>query len=91
MNKKELINQLAGKTHLPKQKATEALDAFLGIIVQSCGQNEKVKLPGFGSFEAYQRKAVKRVNPRTKQPVEVPARWVPKFRASSAFKKTLNP
>ncbi|MBI1730645.1 HU family DNA-binding protein [Candidatus Acetothermia bacterium] len=90
MNKKELVNQLANKTHLSKQKTTEALDAFLDIIVDSCGKNQKVKLPGFGSFEAYKRKSVKRVNPRTKQPVEVPSRWVPKFRPSTAFKKTLN-
>lgn len=89
MNKQEFTEQLARKTQIPKRKAGETLDALLGLIVESCQRNEKVRLTGFGTFEPYQRKAARRINPRTKQSIQVPARWVPKFRPSTAFKKAL--
>ena len=89
MNKQEFTEQLARKTQLPKRQAAETVDAFLGLIVESCQRNEKVRLTGFGTFEPYQRKAARRINPRTKQPIQVPARRVPKFRPSTAFKKAL--
>ncbi len=89
MNKQEFVEQLARKTQLPKRKAGETLDAMLSLILESCQRNEKVRLTGFGTFEAYQRKAARRINPRTKQPIQVPARWVPKFRPSTTFKKAL--
>jgi DNA-binding protein HU-beta len=90
MNKQEFTEQLARKTQLPKRKAGETLDAFLDLIIDTCQRNEKVRLTGFGTFEPYQRKAARRINPRTKQAIQVPARKVPKFRPSVAFKKALS-
>ena len=90
MNKQEFTEQLARKIRLPKRKAAESLDALLDLIVDTCQRNEKVRLTGFGTFEPYQRKAARRINPRTKQSIQVPARKVPKFRPSIAFKKALS-
>ena len=50
---------------------------------------EKVTLTGFGSFQPYRRQAGKRINPRTGQLIQVPAKTVPKFRAGKQFKDAL--
>jgi DNA-binding protein HU-beta len=89
MNKQQFTEQLAQKTKLPKRKAGETVDALLSLIVEACQRNEKVRLSGFGTFEPYQRKAARRINPRTKETIQVPARRVPKFRPSTTFKKAL--
>ena len=90
MTKSEFIQELSKKTSLTKSKADETLKAMLEIIVDSCRNSQGVKLPGFGTFVPFHAKASKRMNPQTGKQMDVPARWVPKFRASSTFKRTLN-
>jgi len=90
MTKTEFIKQLSDKTSLTKTKADESLSAMLEIIVDSCQNAQGIKLPGFGSFVPFQTKASQRINPQTGKKMNVPARWVPKFRASSTFKGILN-
>lgn len=89
MTKREFVEQLAKKTGMTKKQAQQAVEAFVDLIEESLARNEKVRLTGLGTFEAYQRKAGRRINPRTKQPIEVPARVVPKFRPSASFKRIL--
>lgn len=90
MTKKEFIDALSSKTGMTKVKTSETLDAILDIIVASCQKKEAIQLTGFGTFEARQNKATKRINPQTGKAISVPARWVPKFRAGANFKNSLN-
>lgn len=90
MTKQEFVEQLARRTQLPKQKTREVVDSLLGLIVESLERREKVRLAGFGTFLPYELKASRRINPRTRQPIQTPARLVPKFRPSAAFKRTLS-
>ena len=43
----------------------------------------KVALLGFGSFSVAEKSARKGVNPKTKQPIEIPARKSVKFKAGA--------
>ena len=52
---------------------------------------DKVELRGFGSFRCRERRPRQSRNPRTGDPVEVPARTVPFFRAGSILQAQLNP
>ena len=47
---------------------------------------DKVQLVGFGGFETKHREAHMGRNPRTKEPVEIPATTVPVFKAGKALK-----
>ncbi len=87
MTKTELINQVAEDTGLTKIDAGKALDATINTIVDAIKDNEKVTLTGFGTFMASERKSRVGRNPRTGEPVNIPAAKVPKFIAGKGFKE----
>ena len=45
----------------------------------------KVVLVGFGTFSVNERSARKGINPRTKEPIDIPAKKVVKFKAGSVL------
>ena len=49
-------------------------------------QGDKVQLVGFGSFEIKARDARMGRNPKTKEPIEIPATKAPVFKAGKALK-----
>lgn len=90
MNKKELIDVVAKKTGAKKKDVKKIIDATIEAIKEALGKGEKVQLVGFGSFEVREAAARKGVNPRTKEPIEIPARKVPKFKAGKDLKKKVS-
>ena len=90
MNKADLINVIAEKGGYSKKEADKALAAVLDSITESLEKGEKVTLVGFGTFEVRDRAAKVAMNPVSKEPVEVPARKVPAFKAGSALKAAVD-
>lgn len=87
MNKSELVDALSRATELSKRAAGEALDAVLGIIQSTVASNEKVTIPGFGTFELRSRAARMARNPQTGATIKVPATKAPAFKAGAEFKQ----
>ncbi len=83
MNKSELINAIAEKSGLSKVDSKKALDATLETIATEVKAGGKVVLVGFGTFSVSERSARKGINPRTKEPIEIPAKKTAKFKAST--------
>lgn len=83
MNKTELINAIAEKTELSKVDSKKALDAFIDVVSDQLKKDGKVSLVSFGTFSVTNKVARKGVNPRTKEVIEIPAKKVAKFKASS--------
>ena len=77
MNKSELIAVTAENTGLTKKDAERVVNAALDAITAAMGAHEKVQLSGFGTFEIKYREARVGRNPRTKEPSQIPAAWVP--------------
>lgn len=86
MNKTELIAAVAEKTGLSKKDSDAAVAAMVDVITESLVQGEKVQLVGFGSFEVKKRAARVGRNPKTKEPIEIPASTVPVFKAGKVLK-----
>ena len=86
MNKTELINQVAERAGLSKKDAEQALNAMLDTVSDALAQGDKVQLVGFGSFEIKAREARMGRNPKTKEPIEIPATKAPVFKAGKALK-----
>ena len=85
MNKAELVNAVAAQAGLSKVDAKKALDAALGAIAGAVKAGEKVALVGFGTFSQVERAARQGVNPATGEKIEIAAKTVVKFKASSAL------
>ena len=83
MNKTEFINAVAEKSGLSKVDAKKAVEAFVGTVSSELKEGGKVALLGFGSFSVAEKSARKGVNPKTKQPIEIPARKSVKFKAGA--------
>ncbi len=79
MNKKALVAEVAKKAGTTKKTAQKVIDAFVEVVSDALAKGEKVRLVGFGSFVVKERAARKGVNPRTKEPINIPAKKVPKF------------
>ena len=87
MNKGELIDKLASKVDLSKNKTTEVLNELLGIISGALKGGDDVVLTGFGRFDVRKRKAREGRNPQTGAKLSIPARKVPKFKAGKTLKE----
>ena len=83
MNKSELVSAVAQKSGLSKVDSKKALDAVLESIGEELKNDGKVVLVGFGTFSVNERSARKGINPRTKEPIDIPAKKVVKFKAGS--------
>ena len=86
MNKSELIAVTAEHTGLTKKDAERVLNAALDAITAAMSDHEKVQLSGFGTCEIKHREARVGRNPRTNEPSNIPATWVPTFKPSKALR-----
>ena len=90
MNKNELIAAIAEKAELSKKDAEAALTAAIDAITESLAREEKVQLVGFGSFEIKARAERMGRNPKTLEPVHIPASKAPVFKAGKALKDAVS-
>ncbi|MCA9378931.1 HU family DNA-binding protein [Candidatus Dojkabacteria bacterium] len=87
MNKADLVNAVAAKTGATKKSVSDVLDAVLDAVMASLKKGDNVTLTGFGTFRSVHQAASEKRNPKTNQPVNVPAKNVPRFRAGKQFRE----
>ena len=90
MFKTELVAAIAERTELTKKEADDALKAFIDVVGDELSKGEKIQLAGFGTFEVAERAEREGINPRTKEPITIPASKSPKFKAMKALKEKVN-
>lgn len=90
MSKKDLIDAVAEKCELTKDKAGVAVDAVLAHIRHSMQNDREVRIPDFGTFKVAKRKAREGRNPATGSTIQIPASNVPKFTPAKGLKDALN-
>ncbi|MCW5318159.1 DNA-binding protein [Nostoc sp. KVJ3] len=91
MNKGELVDAVAAKTNITKKQADEVISAFLSVVTEAVANGDKVTLIGFGSFERRDRSEREGRNPKTNEPMTIPATKVPAFSAGKQFKEKVAP
>lgn len=90
MNKKDLVNAVAEKAEMTKKDSKVAVDAVLESILEGLVADGKVALTNFGGFEVTKRAARKGRNPQTGEELDIPAKLVPKFKASKNMKERVD-
>ena len=90
MNKAELIDAVAEGADISKAAATRAVDTVLDSITGALTKGDQVTLVGFGTFSVKDRAARTGRNPRTGEPIDIPASKVPGFKAGKALKDAVN-
>ncbi len=84
MTKADLVQQVADAIGpgVTRKDCALVVDGFLNAIKQAVAAGENIEIRGFGTFKVRRRKARMARNPRTGDPVRVPARAVPVFKPS---------
>ena len=59
MNKKQLVEAVAGKTAMNRSSGPQAVDAVREVVAASLTDGESVALPGFGTFKVRNRSAIR--------------------------------
>lgn len=90
MNKAELIEALADKAGLQKQKAKKVLDAYIEIVTEKMSQKEEIALIGFGTLIPRPQTSRLARNPKTGTPVQIPARTTVKFKPGKFLLDAMN-
>ena len=89
MTKADLIESVAAKLDLPKGQAERAVQLVFEDIVQALRNGDKVNISGFGTFAVSERKARTGRNPKTGEPIDIPASKSAKFKPGKSFKDEL--
>ena len=89
-NKNDLIGAVAETSGLSKSDASSAVEGVFDAITKSLSKGDEVRLVGFGTFSVAKRKASTGRNPRTGEPMNIPASNQPTFKAGKGLKDAVN-
>ena len=89
MNKAALVDVVADRVELTKESTARVVDELVVAIVAAVAGGDVVRLSGFGTFEARDRRPRTARNPRTGEQLRLSAMTVPAFRPSPAFKQAV--
>ena len=90
MTKADLVDDVASAAELTKKDAERLVEIVFESIIQSLNEGGKIELRGFGSFRVRERGARRGRNPKTGEPVNIPAKRVPYFKAGKELKELIN-
>ncbi len=90
MNKAELVDIVARDAETTKKDAELVINKMMETIIKQVATGEKVTLVGFGTFEARHRKARTGRNPKTNEPLHIPAKRVAGFKVGKEFSEAVN-
>jgi len=91
MTKSELIEVIARKQSNLSHKDIElAVKTILEQMTHTLEERERIEIRGFGSFSLHLRSARLGRNPKTGEPVELPEKSVPHFKAGKELRERVN-
>ncbi len=90
MTKSELIDALAERSNLTKARAELVVNCVFEAMTEALERGEGIEIRGFGSFTVRPYKPYSGRNPRTGEPVPVPAKRLPFFKVGKELKELVN-
>lgn len=91
MTKSELIESLARKQSQLGYKDVElAVKTMLEHMANALASGERIEIRGFGSFSLHYRPPRVGRNPKSGDPVSLPAKYVPHFKPGKELRERVN-
>ena len=90
MTKTQLIAQIAAETGISKKTVAEVYEGLYNNVCEALAKGDSVTLSGFGVFSVKEKAAYTARNPKTNEPVEMPASKRLSFAASKVLKEKIN-
>ncbi len=86
MTKADIVENIAERTGLTKTDTSLVVEGIIETLKEALVGGDSVEIRGFGTFKIKKRAARRARNPRTGEPVDIPAKYVPAFKASRELK-----
>ena len=90
MTKADLVEIVAKEAEMTKKDVEQLVEIIFDSIVGTLNSGEKIELRGFGSFRVRERSARRGRNPKTGEPVAIPAKRVAYFKPGKDLKEIIN-
>ena len=91
MTRSELTSQLAVHlAHLPAEQIEAAVRSLLDRMGLSLQNGERIEIRGFGGFSLRHHEPRVGRNPKTGEPVQLPARYSIHFKPGKEFRERVN-
>jgi integration host factor subunit beta len=91
MTRTELIERLAmAQPQLKREDVEFAVKTILGQMREALAHGERIEIRGFGAFSVRRRRSRIGRNPLTGDPVALPDRHVPHFKAGKELRERVN-
>jgi len=91
MTKSELVALLAARhTQLAARDTDDAVNTLLAAMTRALARGHRVEIRGFGSFSLSERRPRIGRNPKTGEPVQVPGKRAPHFKAGKELRERVD-
>lgn len=91
MTKSELIERMvARQPQLGYRDVELAVKTILEHMAQTLSRGERIEIRGFGSFSLHYRPPRVGRNPKSGEPVSLPAKYVPHFKPGKELRERVN-
>ncbi|MFB1011676.1 MAG: integration host factor subunit beta [Thiopseudomonas sp.] len=91
MTKSELVERLASRyDQLSVRDIELAVKSLLEQMTETLAEGRRIEVRGFGSFNLNYRAPRTGRNPKTGEPVELPAKYVPHFKPGKELRDRVN-
>jgi DNA-binding protein HU-beta len=90
MTKAELVARIAEEAQITQTQANKALLSFIAAVSDEIKGAGSINISGLGTFSVSKRAARSGINPRTREPIKIPATNSVKFKCSKSLKDSLN-
>ena len=90
MTKSELVDAIVARGQLQKFRAEQVVDCVFDAMAGALQAGEDIEVRGFGSFRVRSYEPYAGRNPRTGQPVNVPAKRLPFFRVGKDLRMVVD-
>ena len=90
LSKSDIVSLVVEDMPLSKIDVERVIDKLFSTIESQIAQRKDIRVYGFGVFSAQKREERTAFNPKTREKIQVPAQWVPKFRPMAALKNAVN-
>ena len=90
MNKGDFVKHIAEQHRCTQLEAEKVIHIFTSSVIDAIDKNNEISLIGFGNFSVSEVAARAGINPKTKEPLQIPARRQVKFKVGQKLKDACN-
>lgn len=89
MTRAQIAAKISEATGISKKEAEIVIEGFISIVIDCLCKNDSIEIRGFGTFKNVIREPMKARNPKTGETIQLQKRYIPKFKVSKEFKKSV--